>query len=209
MGEKKTVVYSFPENIDKVVDVLPEFLKSMTAFFKQATTTVHDLDALAPGTAVAQVGEFFEAATELLKSYSKSQESKATIPTELKEVKQSLAALSNTVKMIDRRTKGESLKVERPDAVAPGKKGWRDSNTRPHNTQGNMTRRESQSPAVPQLPPLNQLQPQNANQKAGDALHIEGAVTREDPSKKGPAEEMPFNSSLSNQLSTKLKASGT
>lgn len=211
MSDEKIVVYRFPENVDKVIDVLPEFLKSATAFLEQAKTTVHDLDALAPGNAVSAVGEFFEAATDLMKKFSKSQENTSTISTELKEVRQTLTAMSNTLKGFDKRMKNveSQQSTERHDAIVPGKKGWRDGNTHPQHKGSRFERGEKNS-AIPPLPPLDKLQPQNANEQIGDALHIEGAVTREDSLKKGPAAApAPFNSSLGNQLQTKVKASGT
>lgn len=212
MGEEKVVtkVIRFPENVDRVVDVLPEFLKSATAFLQQATTTVHDLDALAPGNAVAAMGEFFEAATDLMQRFSKSQESTSTIPTELKEVRQSLNAMSNTMKGFDKRMKNvesQRQSTEKHDAVVPGQKGWRDG-TLPHN-KGSRFERGNKTPAIPTLPPLKELQPQNANEQIGDALHTQSVVPREDSSRKGPEAVTPFNTSLGNQLQTKVKASGT
>lgn len=203
MSDEKRTVWVFPEVVDQ--------------FFKQLTTTLHDLDALQPGTTLNAIQNFYDSMheesklrIELLKlQLATAQESSSTQTKHHEEVDKKVTGLSNVVKNLDRRVKNlegpkpEMLPIKADVVVA--KKGWRDGNTHPQHVKHQVPRRESRTP-VPQLPTLNQLQPQNANESNGDATHMDGASKREESTGKNAA---PFNSSLSTQLSTKTGMSST
>lgn len=203
MGDVKTVVYRFPEIVDK--------------FLKQATETMHDLDTLQPGSTLGAVEEFVNSLHEesklriqlltlQLKNATAQESFNTQLPNELKEVKQIVSAMSGALKGADKRLKNlEAQRTEKPEGVVPPKWGSK----QPHNNRRSETERGNKNSAIPQLPPLNKMQPQHATEVIGDALHIEGAVKREEIEAKGTAEVRPFNSSLSNQISTKVKAVGT
>lgn len=200
MGTEQRTTWVFPEVVDK--------------FLTQMTTTLHDLDALQPGTTMGAIGEYFDSMHEESKlriellqlqlKVARAQESSNPAPNELKEVRQLVSGMSGTLKGLDKRLKTlEPQRIERPDAPVPAKK-WGQMPS--HSNKSSRFERGNKSPAIPPLPPLQQqLQPQNATEVNGDALHIDRPVKREEPTQ----EKMPFNSSLGDQISTKVKTAGT